>query len=339
MKTRNVQTSADILILAQETHTERKKTMADIKWIKITTDIFSDEKILLIEQLPDADTIIVIWFKLLCMAGRDNNNGIFVMNNRMPYTEEMLATLFRRPLNTVRLALATFEAYGMIDIVDDVFTIPNWEKHQNIDGMDKIREQNRLRKQRQREKQKQALLEDSHVTMRDCHATDKDKEKDKDKEYINTNSASDNAPSKQKISKSDINTFFETVWKLYPNKKGKGQISDSKKKALYEIGLEELTRAIERYKSDLEKEEWRKAQNGSTFFNSGYIDYLDANYTPLQTKPQAKKNGFNNINQRTYEYDALERNLLASQNAVMIDSDPQLQAEANELKKMLQDKY
>jgi predicted phage replisome organizer len=149
--------------------------MADVKWIKITTDIFSDEKILLLEQMPDADSLLVIWFKLLCMAGKENNYGVFLMRNRMPYTEEMLATIFRRPINTVRLALSTFEAYGMIDIEDDIICIPNWEKHQNIDGLEKIKEQNRIRKQKQRERQKQALLEDSHVTSRDSHATDKNR--------------------------------------------------------------------------------------------------------------------------------------------------------------------
>ena len=159
--------------------------MADVKWIKITTDIFSDEKILLIEQMPDADCLLVIWFKLLCMAGKENNYGVFLMRNRMPYTEEMLATIFRRPLNTVRLALSTFEAFGMIEIEDDVICIPNWEKHQNIDGMEKIREQNRIRKQRQRERQMQALLEDCHVTSRDGHATDKNRIEENRKEEKN----------------------------------------------------------------------------------------------------------------------------------------------------------
>ena len=58
--------------------------MADVKWIKITTDIFDDEKILLIESLPDAYSIIVVWFKLLCLAGKQNNSGVFVMSNSMP---------------------------------------------------------------------------------------------------------------------------------------------------------------------------------------------------------------------------------------------------------------
>lgn len=96
--------------------------------------------------------------------------------------------------------------------------------------------------------------------------------------------ASDNA---QRASKAEINDFFESIWKLYPCKKGKGQVSDAKKKALYEIGYDELSRAINRYKAGLARDEWRKPQNGSTFFNSGYVDYLDANYSePKQEEPK-----------------------------------------------------
>ena len=99
--------------------------------------------------------------------------------------------------------------------------------------------------------------------------------------------ASDNAP---KADKNAINDFFERIWKLYPNKKGKGQVSDSKKKILYGIGFEELSRAIDRYKAGLAKDEWRKPQNGSTFFNSGYVDYLDRNYTEPEQPERTKYN-------------------------------------------------
>ena len=109
--------------------------MAEVKWIKIVTDIFDDEKILMIETLPECDTIIVIWFKLLCLAGKQNNSGVFQMGH-MPYTDEMFSTIFRRPLNTVRLALKTFEQFGMIEIIHDTVTIPNWGKHQNTDQIE-----------------------------------------------------------------------------------------------------------------------------------------------------------------------------------------------------------
>ena len=109
-------------------------SVAEVKWIKITTNIFDDEKILLIESLPEADSIIVIWFKLLCLAGKQNNSGVFIMNNSIPYTDKMLATIFRRKVSTVQLALQTFQQFGMIEIVDGVITIPNWNKHQSLDS-------------------------------------------------------------------------------------------------------------------------------------------------------------------------------------------------------------
>lgn len=159
--------------------------MADVKWIKITTDIFDDDKILLIESMPDADALIVVWFKLLCLAGKQNNSGVFLMNDRIAYTEEMLATIFRRPLNTVRLALDTFESFGMIDRLDGVITIPNWEKHQSIDQLEKIKEQTRNRVARHREKQKEITCNvTSNATVTDGNATDKiriDKNREEEK--------------------------------------------------------------------------------------------------------------------------------------------------------------
>ena len=84
---------------------------------------------------------------------------------------------------------------------------------------------------------------------------------------------------KNTMCKADALALFERLWKLYPVKKGKGQVSLTAKQRLLKVGYEEMARAISRYKADLEKDRgWRKPQNGSTFFNSGYIDYLDKNY-------------------------------------------------------------
>lgn len=165
--------------------------MSNVKWIKLSTQMFEDEKIKLIEQMPEADTILIIWVKLLSQAGKANANGYIYLSENIPYTDEMLATIFGRPLNTIRLALETFRAFGMIEIDDEHFiSIANWEKHQNIAGLDKIREQNRIRKQRQRERLKTSRSKEiGHVTSRDSHATEEeleleediDKERDKDK--------------------------------------------------------------------------------------------------------------------------------------------------------------
>lgn len=160
--------------------------MAEIKWIKIATNIFDDEKLLLIETMPEADAIIVIWFKLLCMAGKQNNNGVFMLNDRIAYTEEMLSTIFRKPLNVVRLALTTFEQYGMIEVIDNVITIPNWEKHQNIEKLETIKEQTRKRVAEYRKRQEEKLLELKNVTQNVTlrNALEEDKEEDKIKNNI-----------------------------------------------------------------------------------------------------------------------------------------------------------
>ena len=114
-----------------------------------------------------------------------------------------------------------------------------------------------------------------------------------------------------KLCKADALALFEQLWKMYPCKKGKGQVSNKDKEKLLEIGLEEMTRAINRYKSELEKDkEWRKPQNGSTFFHSGYVDYLDANFEESKTTP-TKKSGFNNFKHNDYDFDELEKELLS----------------------------
>lgn len=146
--------------------------MNEVKWIKIDTNIFDDEKIKLIEALPSADSIIVVWFKLLCLAGQSNNSGIFMLNDRIAYTDEMLAAIFRRDISTVRLALSTFQQYGMIEVIDDVFTIPNWEKHQTLDAYEKRKESDRIRQQKNREK-KRLMIEEKKTSKvsRDTNVT------------------------------------------------------------------------------------------------------------------------------------------------------------------------
>lgn len=129
--------------------------MSDVKWIKITTDIFDDEKILLIESLPDSYAIITVWFKLLCLAGKMNNSGVFMMSNSIAYTDTMLSTIFRMKESTVQLALNTFEKFGMIELVDGVITIPNWGKHQDLDKIEAKRDYMRNYMKDYREKQKQ----------------------------------------------------------------------------------------------------------------------------------------------------------------------------------------
>src|SRR5437868_10281583 len=94
--------------------------MSDVHWIKIRTAMFDDEKIRLIETMPAADTLLLIWVKLLMLAGKINSGGGEIcLSQRVVYTAEMLATVFHHKLATVKLALKTFEELGMIEIEPD----------------------------------------------------------------------------------------------------------------------------------------------------------------------------------------------------------------------------
>lgn len=134
--------------------------MAEMQWIKLRIDMFDDEKIKIIQSMPDGDALLVVWIRLIALAGKCNANGLVLVEDEFPYTDEMLSVIFNKPLQTVKLALMTFEKFRMIESTTKGIYITNFDKHQNIEGMDRIREQNRIRKQRERERKKALLLEE-----------------------------------------------------------------------------------------------------------------------------------------------------------------------------------
>ena len=160
--------------------------MADVKWIKIAVDIFDNRKIKQIETMPDGESLLIIWFKLLCLAGNVNDGGLIYLTKEIPYTEEMLATQFNKPLANVRLALKTFEAFGMVEIINNIIYLSSWEKYQNTDRLAEIREKDRERKRKKRAEKR--LVLDSPQSVRgqsvDSPHIDIDKDIDIDKEDI-----------------------------------------------------------------------------------------------------------------------------------------------------------
>ena len=263
--------------------------MAEVKWIKITTNIFDDEKIKLIDTMPDRDALLVIWFKLLTMAGKTNDNGFLYIIKEMPTTDEMLATIFNRPLNTVRLALDLFKKFGMIEINNHV-NIVNWEKHQNIEGLDKIKEQNRLRQQKRREKIKEIEYKPKkdNVMSRDSHETDIDLELEK---------------------KKNNKDIYTEIFNHYLSKenltKHKNLVEPMKKSIAlaiktYDLDLDYLKKIIDRHSEKIEQtknSEFPVSQRtlqelfGQKKYKSQDLicaDYLDEKYTKteIKEKPQ-----------------------------------------------------
>lgn len=227
--------------------------MADIRWIKLTTDMFDNRKIKHLRRLPEGNSIVLIWVMLLTMAGRCNAGGMIFLTENIPYTSKMLADELNFEETTVQLALNALENFNMIVSDNGYFTIAGWEEYQNIEGMEKIREQTRKRVAKHREKQR--LLQGS-VTVTQGNATEEDKEKEKDKE--------------KNICKQIVD-LFHSICISFPKIRS---ISDARRKA---INARLKTYSLEDFKTVFENAENSSFLKGSNDRNwSANFDWLIA---------------------------------------------------------------
>lgn len=169
------------------------------------------------------DKLTAVWFELMDFAGRCNHNGAFISPREIPFTDLAdIATMIDRDEEELRLCMSFFINEEMVTITDDVYSLTNWSEFQNKEGLDRIREQNRLRKQRQRENQKALpyVSRDSHVTVTQCHALEEDKERDIE---------IDLEKEKEKIDCQQIADLYNTICVSFPSIR---TLSDSRKKAI-----------------------------------------------------------------------------------------------------------
>jgi uncharacterized phage protein (TIGR02220 family)/predicted phage replisome organizer len=240
--------------------------VADVKWIKITTDMFDNRKIKHLRRLPDGNNIVLIWVMLLTMAGRCNSNGMVFLTENIPYTPKMLADELDFEENTVILALQALENLNMIVTDSGFFAIAGWQEYQNIDGMDKIREQNRIRQANF--KQRQKLLNSNvidNVTVTEGNATEEDKDKEKEED--------------KKIYISIVSYLNEKAGTKYK------ATTDKTKKAIHARLSEGFT--VEDFKTVIDKKcaEWigdpkmEKYLRPETLFGTKFEGYLNAKTT------------------------------------------------------------
>ena len=239
--------------------------MADIKWVKLTTDMFDNRKIKHLRRLPEGNNIVLIWVMLLTMAGRCNSGGMIFLTENIPYTPKMLADELDFEESTVILAMKSLEQLNMIVTDGGFFSIAGWEEYQNIEGMDKIREQNRLRKQKQRDNQK-LLAEasrDSHVTVTLGHATEEDKEIEKEIEL--------EIEKEERTDYKSLVDLYHSICKSFPAVRS---LSEARKKA---IKARLNTYSLEEFRTVFQNAEASSFLKGSNDRNwSANFDWLIA---------------------------------------------------------------
>lgn len=196
--------------------------MVSAEWIKIVTDIYENRKTVQIMHMPEGDAIMNIWFRLLCEAGRINDGGLIYITSEISYTPESLCSQLRYwTLPTVRLALSTFEQFGMIENDNGFIKISSWEEYQNIEALEKIRANATARKRRERARKKEEKLlpdmsrdmsRDSHADVTQCHATEKRREEEnrEDKKRVD-----ENRTDKNEIEEASLMTILTEEQKAY----------------------------------------------------------------------------------------------------------------------------
>ena len=283
--------------------------MAEIKWIKLSIDMFDNRKIRHIRKLPEGDNIVLIWVILLTLAGRCNASGMIFLTENIPYTNKMLADELGFEESVIALSLQVLEQFGMICRESNVLMVSGWEDHQNIDGMDRVREQARLRKQKQRERKNELLCDsprDSHVTVTPSHATDIDIELDKD---IDINNIVEQSPTPPRKKATKPEYPYKEIVDYLNEKAGKNFLATSKDtrnhiRARFTAGygLDDFKKVIDIKVSKWKGTEFEDYLRPGTLFSNKFEGYL--NESPSRAAPRAKQTGFNNIERQSTDYKA-----------------------------------
>lgn len=232
-------------------------------WLRLKEDFFRDKEIKKLRKIAGGDTYTIIYLKLQLLSLKDSGK-LYFEGLEEDFASEMALEL-DEDVENIKITLSYLHKCGLIEELDiNEFSLP-----QTIECIgSESRSAPRVRRHRNKVK---ALQCNGDVTT--CN-TEKEKELEKKK----------NKEIDKMTTKKEIDLFFESIWELYPSKKGKASISDARKKVLYSIGFDTIKNCIDRYVKD--KEEWRPYKDGSTFFNGGYVDYLDENYSPAESQKQ-----------------------------------------------------
>lgn len=220
----------------------------DVKWLKLMNNMFEDEKIEYIESLPDGDMILNVWIKTLCLASKCNDNGNLTITNELPYTTTLLAHKFKKTVTQIEYAFKIMQALGMVEVNNDILCVSNWCKYQNVDELERLKEQNRLRVAKCREKKKE-----SNVTvMLQCNDF-----------ALNSNSISNNINSNI-VTNEEIDNYFDKIYSIYPRKVSKVQAKETFEHKLRGLEKEEAyKKAIAIYRMlENQNQVWQAENDG-----------------------------------------------------------------------------
>ena len=147
--------------------------MDNVQWIKLKVGMFDGESFKKIKKAKIGgesfrDKLTAVWFELMDFAGKCNHSGYLINSREIPFQSiSDIAVMIDRTPEELELCMNFFINEGMVEIIDDMYLLSNWMVYQNEAGLEKIREQTRLRVEKHRKKK--ALTEGKGE--KECNAT------------------------------------------------------------------------------------------------------------------------------------------------------------------------
>lgn len=112
--------------------------MEKVRWIKLSTDIFSNRKIKILLKERDGDTYFRMWIQILTIAGECNRNGGLYISDNSPFKVEDFTNIIGKSSKTFTKVLQKFVDLGMLIYKDDTYFVKNWNKYQSTEKFNKI---------------------------------------------------------------------------------------------------------------------------------------------------------------------------------------------------------
>jgi len=273
----------------------------DVKWIKLSVDLFDNRKIKQIRKLPDGANILIMWIQLLCLAGTINDHGFIYVTKDIPYTEQTLATEFDLPVTVVQMGLSVFQRFGMIEVVDDILKLSSWEKYQDTDRLQRIKDYQRDYQREYRAKQKLIAPQEEESTLRKLYVNKQIK--NKNREDIEKNNTKYIAECKEVLGylNSKAGTNFREVDSNF--KWIRARLDDGYK-------VEDMRKVIDNKVTDWKNTDYARYLRPQTLFRPGNMEsYLNEvrGAKKATTEPQRKGSYFVQSEMPYMSYEEYER--------------------------------
>lgn len=215
-------------------------------WLQLKEDFFNQKEIKLLRRIAGGDTYTIIYLKMLLLSLRDEGKLFFeaIGDN---FSEEVALSLDETP-EDVAITISYLESKGLLEVIeqDEYFLnrVPELLGSESYSA-------ERVRRHRERKKEQPMLQSNSPVTKR------------RDIEDI------DIEKSNNKPSIKELTERFNSLWKEYPNKKGKEKAFKSYQKAIKDgVTDETIQQGIEKYNQEIQFKRTDKQYiaHGSTWF-------------------------------------------------------------------------